>query len=494
MLRVLIVDDEAPIRQWLEYCINQIDEFTVIGSAGNGRQGLELFKKKKPDIVVTDIEMPGMDGLEMMRMMQKIYPAYMIILTSHDDFSYARQALTQGTEEYILKTEVTPDTLGNLLNKAFFKIKGYEDFAASRTEYSIQQTLLKMAMPNGESEISEQTLKRQGIMLEEGMLLCLAVWSREGKSFARVKDYLQRQPELYNLVSAQIEYEHMVILVNCQENGLEPFLERCEQRMNYLDCVMGVGTPVRFLKELPEAIKTARMRCLSYFYHQENSLVWKRPIGIWNLRHVEGKKSSFSKSLFLQDYKAAIAVKDQVLKEIKEKEPADLASVKEICAFFVTTLFYFLRDCTEEVEAEVKSASERIYKTQKIRELMQEMDRILHPLEATLLRDNSFSKPVQDAVDYIETHYNQKITLNGVASLVNFSPEYFSRLFVKDTGINFVTYVNQLRMKHAAKMLESTDKKIYEIAEETGFSNVSYFLTAFKKHFGQTPNEYRSGC
>ena len=95
MLKVLVVDDEAPIRQWLEYCVDQFDGFTVAGAAASGVQGLDIYRRELPDIVVSDIEMPGMDGLEMLRRMQKIHSAYMIILTSHEDFSYARQALTQ---------------------------------------------------------------------------------------------------------------------------------------------------------------------------------------------------------------------------------------------------------------------------------------------------------------------------------------------------------------------------------------------------------------
>ena len=123
MLKVLVVDDEAPIRQWLEYCVDQFDGFTVAGAAASGVQGLDIYRRELPDIVVSDIEMPGMDGLEMLRRMQKIHSAYMIILTSHEDFYYARQALTQGTAEYILKAEITMSSFQEALNKAAGEIR-----------------------------------------------------------------------------------------------------------------------------------------------------------------------------------------------------------------------------------------------------------------------------------------------------------------------------------------------------------------------------------
>ena len=92
---------------------------------------------------------------------------------------------------------------------------------------------------------------------------------------------------------------------------------------------------------------------------------------------------------------------------------------------------------------------------------------------------------------YIKAHYAEKLTLSIVASHVSFNPEYFSRMFTKETGLNFVTYLNNLRMQRAVELLEGTDQKIYEIAEQVGYSSVSYFSTAFKKTFGQKPNEYQ---
>ena len=115
MLKVLVVDDDSPIRRWLEYCVGQLEGFVLAGAAASGAQGLELYRKELPDIVITDIEMPGMSGLEMAARIQAIRPAHIIILTSHDNFSYARQALHSGTAEYILKTEVSLETMRDLL-------------------------------------------------------------------------------------------------------------------------------------------------------------------------------------------------------------------------------------------------------------------------------------------------------------------------------------------------------------------------------------------
>ena len=119
MHRVLVVDDEMPIRQWLEFCINRIEGYEVAGIAANGAEGFSLYRKMLPDIVITDIRMPVMDGLEMMQMIHNLNPAvYTVVLTSHEDFEYARTSIKLGASEYILKTEITEESLGQVLRTA----------------------------------------------------------------------------------------------------------------------------------------------------------------------------------------------------------------------------------------------------------------------------------------------------------------------------------------------------------------------------------------
>ena len=175
MLKVLVVDDEAPIRRWLEYCIDQFDGFTVAGVAASGTEGLEIYRRERPNIVVSDIEMPGMDGLEMLRRMQKIHPAYMIILTSHEKFSYARQALNLGTAEYILKAEITMQSFQTVLLKAADTIRGRgvsdtgdEEQAARR----FLKQLLADGWPGEEADIGGMLQKIRNPPETETVLRC----------------------------------------------------------------------------------------------------------------------------------------------------------------------------------------------------------------------------------------------------------------------------------------------------------------------------------
>lgn len=184
MLKVLVVDDDSPIRRWLEYCVGQLEGFALAGSAASGAQGLELYRRELPDIVVTDIEMPGMSGLEMAAQIQAIRPAHIIILTSHDNFAYARQALQSGTAEYILKTEISLESMRALLCKAARAIQKRQGGTAAQMEQNAQLLVRQLAMVGSPAPLTLQALRQQGIALAEGALAAGDLWCRNGRDLA----------------------------------------------------------------------------------------------------------------------------------------------------------------------------------------------------------------------------------------------------------------------------------------------------------------------
>ena len=165
--------------------------------------------------------------------------------------------------------------------------------------------------------------------------------------------------------------------------------------------------------------------------------------------------------------------------------------MKELCGFFVSTLLYLTGEQDDKDEERLEEARRTVSESRSMEELLDFLDQIFRPFASRPAQAGKLFEPIREAVAYMKAHYAEKITLSMVAGKVSFNPEYFSRMFMKETGLNFVTYLNNLRMRQAVELLEWTNKKIYEIAEEVGYSSVSYFSTAFKKTFGQTPNEYQ---
>ena len=493
MLKVLVVDDEAPIRRWLEYCIDQFDGFTVAGVAASGTEGLEIYRRERPNIVVSDIEMPGMDGLEMLRRMQKIHPAYMIILTSHEKFSYARQALNLGTAEYILKAEITMQSFQTVLLKAADTIRGRgvsDTGDAEQAARRFLKQLLADGWPGEEADIGGM-LQRYGIRLRQKPFFAADILSRDGTELRALRRMAQDAPGLENLSMFPLDYDHLLIIANLGQEGGYPSVVQYFESKNHLSFIVGFSDPVRKLSELPETLRTAKARCNLHFYHPDRRVFWKETVGVLAPRHTEIWKASFSKALFGQNYREAAVIKDQAVQELLDDCPTDLDAVKELCGFFVSTLLYLTGEQDDKDEERLEEARRTVSESRSMEELLDFLDQIFRPFASGLPRPGSYSEPIREAVAYMKAHYAEKITLSMVAGKVSFNPEYFSRMFMKETGLNFVTYLNNLRMRQAVELLEWTNKKIYEIAEEVGYSSVSYFSTAFKKTFGQTPNEYQ---
>ena len=493
MLKVLVVDDDSPIRRWLEYCVGQLEGFVLAGAAASGAQGLELYRKELPDIVITDIEMPGMSGLEMAARIQAIRPAHIIILTSHDNFSYARQALHSGTAEYILKTEVSLETMRDLLRRAAQTIQRAGGDAARQEQEAQAQALVRhLAMAEAQGPLTVQALRRQGITLEDASLAAGDLWSRDGAGLAGARRLIGESQTMKNLRFVPVGYEHLLWIGNLgYEGALEDLARSFEKQGGELGCVLGLSTACPGLQGLPGALREAQARCRLHFYQPQRWAFLHDGYGPQLLRRTESARLQFSRELFAQHYREAMAVKDEVLQRIADERPTDLDAVKKLCASFCTILLCFADGAAEDLDRRTEEIERSIQRADSLPGLYRAVEERFAPFEKTVMKQ-AYSPPVQDAVEYIRRHYCEKISLGTVAAAVNFSPEYFSRMFTRETGMNFTAFLNNLRLRKAMELLEHTDKKVYEIAEEVGYSSLSYFSTTFKKSFGQTPAEYQA--
>ena len=220
-------------------------------------------------------------------------------------------------------------------------------------------------------------------------------------------------------------------------------------------------------------------------------LLWQETAGNTLSRHARNLRITLSRELLEQNYAEVLSLKDQALEEMRHERPTDLDKVKQLAGDLVTTMLRLTLEQAEEANQRVEQVEREIRLCEDFSCMERVVNREFKPLAERLNAAYACSEPVRQAIEYLEEHYSEKISLTMVAAQLSFSPEHFSRMFTRETGVNFSTFLNNLRMKRAVELLEKTDKKVYEIAEEVGFSSVSYFSTAFKKSFGQTPNYYQ---
>lgn len=494
MLKVLIVDDEAPIRKWLAFCVEQIGSFTVVGTGKNGLQGIEMTQNCHPDIIITDIEMPGMSGTQMLKeLKQKGMTPYVIVLTSHENFQYVRDSFQYGSAEYILKTEMNQDSLREALAKAKSVIMQRITDDENRSDESARKLIRSVLKEQALAGITYKTLRDREIYLENDLLIAIDIYSPDDLGPREIRALLAQDTSLYHVKYIGYAEGYTMLLANLHEgHSFHKLVERYDKIFKDIRGALGFSDIKSSVSELSDAIREAHARCSLAFYEVDRKIFWNHQPGIQKLPQMDHWRASFSKELFAQHFEIVISMKDQILQEIKEKKPTNLAEVKKLARFLTTTLLYFTLDTTDDLEKKVEEVGEKVESAATVDEMIGVIQQVYVPFQQRINKNKTYSETVQKIVSYIHTNYGDKITLASAAAYVSFSPEHTSRIFVKETGMNFVTYLNNVRMKHAVELLEQSNKRIYEIAEEVGYPSVSYFSTVFKKTFDVTPNEYQS--
>ncbi len=509
MLKILIVDDETPIREWIAFCVRKSSKkYEISGLASNGEEALELFKIQMPDIVFTDIKMPIMDGLELMKQIKLLKPSTdIIVLTCYSDFEYARQAVKYGATEYILKTEIQNVDIIKALEKIESKhVNAYENSEKELSGIQLKrEAFIKylIMQENNVQNLSEKILVEQGIFIKGSSLFAMAVKYTGNVEFIdRISSYskMTQSSKIDNLLWFSYDKDIFVFLGNIKEtpsylfqlNLLKDFALNMHKNTN---CTIGLSQIYHGLKFLSTAINEAVMQANQEFYCGEGSINLidiskQNPEFIVQL---EALKNQLFEAVKLGESDRVLHMTDRILAFMEEWRTNDINYLKKTCSEiieFVHSKTYNYRNvgmysiyCIKDEISEAGSFQEikKILQT-KVKEIICMQ---MHPA-------NSYSNTILKAIDYINSHYSEPIGLSNIALYVHLNPEYFSRLFKEETGKNFNNYLAEIRLDKAINLLKNTDMRVNEIAQSVGYPNLSYFSTIFKKHLGVGPFDYRN--
>ena len=494
MIRVLVVDDEEPIRKWLSYCISRTEEFSCI-TASNASEGIEKARLEFPEIVISDIEMPGMNGLSMISEILKDDPnIYPIVLTSHEVFDYARTALKQGVSDYILKTEMTEESLLTVLKKAKAELdKNKNDVNQLRSHVNFLQALCLRKEP---AEISETELSESGLGFSREPLVAIAVIGGE-KEREELFGRLRELDFLGSEIDFSLDKERGIFAANISddpklsgaEGVREQLIDLLSEKLKDGDMYSGVSEVchdhLRLCFMLHEAIYRSRLS----FYEPSKRIFAREKEG--EVEREARFQPWFVKYISELKYKEAYELLKAYINEVHEAYSADIETIKFRISQMLCSVLYFTEDPVEETDRRAEELRHRVLDADYLHQIERAAEEIFEPFLRRKEENTGVTDPVKRAIDYISEHYSEKITLLEAAEIAGFNHEYFSKVFSRETGVNFVTYINNLRMRHAVELLETTDMKVYEIAEAVGFSSLSYFSTSFKKKIGVNPYEYQ---
>lgn len=498
-MKVLVVDDEAMICEWLQFCISQNPSCVLTGVAHNGREALELFEKEEPDLILTDIKMPVMDGLELLHTLRlKNSRVRVVMLTAFSDFDLVRQALRDGAAEYLLKPEMQNDVLQELLNRIEGEMKDSagkdgQDIASLSREHSVISRLLRQGRELGSEELEK--LRQCNVRWRNSGLFALAVWKQKILNSGLI--FPQENWVRHVTVFDYTDRIHMIIgnfprTVSEAEKARQLMAyARQVQQMN--DCMVGVSSITDEMSRIPFMALQAACSLEEGFYCGEKRLYEPRyPVGELLCRKQEWKNTCGEFRVRLHQNQGV--GRNELIREFLDYAKSQRILATDLVCRLCVDAFDLLELEAGEKDGgladgdALRTALGQCISFQEAEAVMMSAAR---RCSVTADQQTPRSKNISLAVEYIQSHYSEQISLEQVADQVYLNPEYFSRAFKAEVGQTFVNYLTDVRLKHSVRLLENTALRVQDIAQQVGYYNASYFSTIFKKKYGMSPYEYR---
>ncbi|RTE05605.1 response regulator [Paenibacillus whitsoniae] len=546
MYKLLLADDEEDVREGV---VREIDweaiGYEVIEKAENGKEALEMVERLQPDVVVTDIQMPFMNGLQLAEAIRERFPTIrIIILTGHDEFEYAQRAVKLHIDEYVLKP-FSADELVRTLTKVKAHIQEEE---AHRKDVQLLKEHYRKSMPvlreNFLATLMNRKLPRDevfekaatyGINLA-GNRYVVAVLSIDGV-LIREEDVENRE-ELAKSVSLKYSEDQALkyfALLNISEEiatkrGLGLIFMHNDQVVFLAasatsDKDTALQEAMRVLEEIRQSVeKYLRFTLtvgigsvmkdvtkLSYAYEDAVlSLDYRLILGNNRMIYIDDvEQRSVEKIRFddVKEHALTRCIKVGTVQEIRETMDELFqgieagVSVKDYQIYLLEMLTCILKAAkdanlnVDEVFGDNFVPFTEINKFTSLEEAKHWMTELCASMinHITTDRQYTYKNLVEMAKEYTKAHYpDGDISINKVCGHLHISAGYFSSIFKKETKMTFVNYLNQLRMEAAKELLRTTDMKALEIAERVGYSDANYFSFAFRKYVGVSPKEYRN--
>ena len=542
MLKIFLAEDEIVVRETIKRMIPWEElGFELMGEAADGEMALPLLIRQQPDLLITDIKMPFMDGLTLAKLAKKEIPGLkVVILSGYDDFNYAKQAISIGVEDYLLKP-ITKNALIERLSEIHSRYEYektqkeyYEKFQREMQAYEKNSSRDFFEALVGGSMDTMEVYKRAeklglDIVAEAYNVLIFTMNCDEDFSGQR-DEYSSWEAESLELLenffsghsSAMLFRSNIFsygVLIKGQRENIEENTRACVDEIRKIldrqegrrEWFLAVGQPVERLSQIQKSYHTASRAFSQRYLYDENILYYDE---METMEHhsgqAEAEDNTYLQKVDVNALNPAILQKflSNGLQEETEnfvrdyfyaigQEPMESLVFRNYVILNVRfSVISFLKGLgcdtnemepadTEEVLAESgKNMESAIAYAEKM---------ILRAIE---IRDqNSGNKNrsiLKTAVDFIDSHYmDEEISLNTVANVANVSSNHFSALFSQNMGQTFIEYLTSLRMNKAKELLRCTGMRSSEIAGEIGYKDAHYFSYLFKKTQGMTPSDYR---
>ena len=522
MYQVLIVDDEPIVKIALRSMIDwESLGFHICATASNGEEALEMAERFHPDLMICDLKMPVMDGIDLIKAAkaQKMDCEFLVI-SNYEDFNYVRTALVLGASDYILKVSISPEELTSQLQKIKTKLEDKQ--AQKEPEDSVETSLLHQERHAAWREFFthksyplENLLSITGIDISDLGLLALCEISFDW--YVQQLETLPDTDLIRNTLKNALEhYDQRRIIFFSPGNTLivlpQKELERhqstiaglsarIEQLFRYYMPVCPAIICQDGLADLLEARKA--------YHHFQDLLDLTFYGALGQIRADDYQLTTTVPDVSYKDLVSEILshadetcldYASERIHELLQKCCDQNVMPSKLIQYFVrflSELEYRLTDVSAASHDMIAESYEHIRNDVTLEELERHLEEVLKTVfTAADSKPNAadqYSAEVLQSLSYIQDNYSKKISLASVADHVGLSSGYLCRIFKDETGVSINSYINNLRMTRAGELLADKNSYIKEVAISVGFEDQLYFSRLFKRYYGVTPSEYRAG-
>lgn len=496
---VIVVDDEATIRDGLKHMIRWEQEgFRLLGDAANGQEALALIHELNPDIVITDLKMPQMDGLQLTTIIQQQYPeVHFLVLSSYDDFQYVSQSFRNGAVDYLLKPTLTPTLLLKTLHNISQKLShtkgsvteetqlqeslnrylaGYEEPLAPLADY------LALDQPQQQAQIL--TTNFSGFRANDQLLHALT-------------EFTQSQPQVKTLFFQTSNKDAGLVISYPEGTDVYSSLKETLEQLRFTepDAFFTLSVPFRKIEQLRDHFVTlkAKSQGQSFFYKRQRLVLEQELFLYIESDRFDTKK--FLRALLDNNFLLGITRIEEYFNDMILSNVDPTFLIQQASSIFYTLL--------SRLEEEFPTAprfsrlkAEFLHAIGHVQYLEDFSDLLLATIDDIRQQLTTLSPLDEDDLlvaiqRFIQDNYTKSLSLSELAETFHFSYTYLSAFLSAKLKMSFSEYVKKTRLDKAKELLTQSDLNLSEISEAVGYSDISYFSRIFKKECQVTPSKYR---
>ncbi|WP_339203522.1 response regulator [Paenibacillus sp. FSL R5-0636] len=525
MYNVMLVDDEPIVKVALRTMIPWEElGYMICATASDGVEALTLVDKFNPHIIITDLKMPNMDGLQLIKELNnRGFAGKILVASNHGEYELVREALVLGAVDYMLKISMKTGDLIHLLEKS---TKLIQEQLQSRQQQETQTQLLQHNLKSVKNALLkdyftdpyydvQQLDQHEAITFafsESSCYLFYITFEQNNATHNERQNHISVS-FIENIILDILETVDQLEIIQLESNGLllliscdtlddhqiirTDFIQRVIRLIKmYISITPTIvfSDPVRGYAEAKRTLERCKESLLIQFYN-EITIIDPKDVHLKDTLDFEDVHD-FSTQL-IQNWKLsgveAVTQATQQFLDICKSKQINPAETKK----FIVNCLHYLPLCDAHLIVEdpklLKNYIENIASSKRTTDVLSIMELVFqlfsHQKQQIVTTHN---RDVKQAIDYINTHYQKKLTLSLIAKHVNLSENYLSRIFKEEVGQSIIHYINTVKMEKAADLILKGNPYIKEISTQIGIHDQFYFTRLFKKHFGVNPSEYKN--